>query len=94
MRKRAAHEAEQDVVKLAIAIARRVLHRELTVDPDAILGLVKAALQKIECAGDPPAARITGDAASHRAESLRDCDLPPALEIVDRCLAHVAERAV
>ena len=42
------HEAEEDVVALSIAIARRILHRELTVSPDALLGLVKAALEKIE----------------------------------------------
>ena len=32
---------------LALAIARRILHRELTVAPEALLGLVKAALEKI-----------------------------------------------
>ena len=31
------------MVRLAVAIARRVLHREITVDSDAMLGLVKAA---------------------------------------------------
>lgn len=41
-------EAESDVVKLSIAIARRVLHRELNADPDALLGLVKAALAQLE----------------------------------------------
>jgi flagellar assembly protein FliH len=42
------HDAEADVVKLAIAIARRVLHRELNADPEAMLGLVKAALDKVD----------------------------------------------
>ena len=42
------HEAEEDVVELALAIARRILHRELTVAPEALLGLLKAALEKIE----------------------------------------------
>ena len=41
-------EAESDVVRLAIAIARRVLRRELTVDPSAIEGLVKAALEQLD----------------------------------------------
>ena len=41
-------EAEEELVRLALAIARRVLHRELTVDPEAVTGLVKAALGKIE----------------------------------------------
>jgi flagellar assembly protein FliH len=48
LRPRFRHEAEQDLVALSIAIARRILHRELTVSPEALLGLVKAALEKIE----------------------------------------------
>lgn len=47
-RARSRREAEQDVVALAIAVARRILHRELTVAPEALLGLVKAALDKME----------------------------------------------
>jgi len=41
-------QAETDVVRLAVAIARRVLRRELTIDPQAIHGLLKAALAQIE----------------------------------------------
>jgi flagellar assembly protein FliH len=48
LRARSRREAEQDVVALAIAVARRILHRELTVAPEALLGLVKAALDKME----------------------------------------------
>jgi flagellar assembly protein FliH len=40
--------AEEDMVRLAVAIARRVLHREITVDSEAILGLVKAAFARID----------------------------------------------
>ncbi len=47
-RKQMRHEAERDVVKLSIAIARRILHRELSSDPEAMLGLVKAALEKLD----------------------------------------------
>jgi flagellar assembly protein FliH len=47
-RRRMRREAESDVVKLSIAIARRVLHRELNADPEAMLGLVKAALDKLD----------------------------------------------
>jgi flagellar assembly protein FliH len=47
-RRRFRHEAEADVVKLALAIARRVLHRELNSDPEAVFGLVKAALEKVD----------------------------------------------
>lgn len=41
-------DAEEDVVKLAVAVARRVLHRELSLEPDAILGLVKVALGRVD----------------------------------------------
>lgn len=39
-------EASADLVKLSIAIASRILHREITIDPDAIHGLIKAAFEK------------------------------------------------
>jgi flagellar assembly protein FliH len=41
-------QAEQDLVKLTIAIARRVLRRELTVDSDALQGIVVAALERLQ----------------------------------------------
>ena len=40
-------QAERDLIRLAVAIARRILRRELTVDPEAIAGLVKAALDQL-----------------------------------------------
>jgi flagellar assembly protein FliH len=43
-------EAEPELVRLSLAIARRILRRELSVDPDALLGLIKAGLEKIESA--------------------------------------------
>jgi flagellar assembly protein FliH len=47
-RARMRHEAEVDVVKLAVAIARRVLNREIATDPEALLGLVRCALDKLD----------------------------------------------
>ncbi len=41
-------EAEQDVVQLSLAIAKRVLRRELSVDPEALVGLVRTAFERIE----------------------------------------------
>jgi flagellar assembly protein FliH len=40
-------QAEADVVRLALTIARRIVHRELNTDPDAVVGLVRAALNKM-----------------------------------------------
>ncbi|MDP2999150.1 MAG: FliH/SctL family protein [Bryobacterales bacterium] len=48
LRTRIRREAESDLVKLSIAIARRILHREISVDPEAISGLMKAALEKVQ----------------------------------------------
>jgi len=35
------------LVRLAIEIARRILRREIHTDPSAVLGLVKAALERV-----------------------------------------------
>jgi flagellar assembly protein FliH len=43
-------EAEPELVRLALAIARRIMRRELSVDPDSLLGILKAGLEKIESA--------------------------------------------
>jgi flagellar assembly protein FliH len=48
LRARIRSDAEKDLLKLAIAIARRVLHRELTLDPESIEGLIKVALDKLQ----------------------------------------------
>lgn len=39
--------AESDIVRLSMEIARRILHRELSIDPAALGALVKAALDKL-----------------------------------------------
>lgn len=39
--------AEQGIVDLALAVARRILHREISLDPEALLGVVKAAAERI-----------------------------------------------
>ena len=41
-------QAESDVLHLSVEIARRILHRELTVDPAALESLVSVALRKLE----------------------------------------------
>lgn len=48
VRRRGRAEAEEDAVKLSIAVAHRILHRELSVDPEAVLGLVHAAFAKLD----------------------------------------------
>jgi flagellar assembly protein FliH len=41
-------ETIQDLVRLAISIAARVIHREVAVDPDALAGLIQAAFTKLQ----------------------------------------------
>jgi flagellar assembly protein FliH len=40
-------QGESDLVKLAVAIAQRILQRELNVDPAVIAGLVRVGLEKV-----------------------------------------------
>jgi flagellar assembly protein FliH len=40
-------EAEADMVRLAIAIARRVVNRELSIDREAITGIIRVGLDKL-----------------------------------------------
>jgi flagellar assembly protein FliH len=47
-RSEAIRRAEADTVRLSIEIARRVLHRELSVDSSALEALIKAALEKLQ----------------------------------------------
>ncbi len=43
----ALRQAETGVVKLAVEIARRILHRELTIDPQSVEGLIRAGIEKL-----------------------------------------------
>jgi len=48
LRARLRREAEADTIQLALAIARRVLRRQIAIDPEALHGLVLGALEKLE----------------------------------------------
>jgi flagellar assembly protein FliH len=48
LRPRLRAEAEADLIHLSLAIARRVLRRELAIDPEALHGLVLGALEKLQ----------------------------------------------
>ncbi len=47
-RPRLRKEAEADMVRLSLAIARRILRREMSVDPGAMHGLVLGALERLQ----------------------------------------------
>jgi flagellar assembly protein FliH len=48
VKRRVRQEAESEVVKLSLAVARRILHRELGADPQSLQGVVYAALQRLQ----------------------------------------------
>lgn len=48
LRENLREETIQDLVRLAISVAARVIHREISVDPDALGGLIQAALVKVQ----------------------------------------------
>ncbi len=80
LRARFRHEAEEDVVGLALAISRRILHRELTMAPDALLGLVKVALEKIE-AREVHRVRVRPEDAAMVQQHLEKMGLPRRVEV-------------
>lgn len=47
MRPTLRRQAELQVVELALAVAKRILRRQITVDPEAVMGLVRSALDAI-----------------------------------------------
>lgn len=58
------HKTERDVVRMAIAIAERVLTRELAVDPELLLAMARVAIDRL---GDGIAATIHLHPDDHRA---------------------------
>jgi len=88
LRKQLRREAEEAAVKLALAVARRVLHREAVADPEAILGIVKAAFQKCDPRESQRLQVSPEDATTIREHAAR-LNLPPGLEVIsDRNLAR------
>jgi len=69
------------VVALALAVARRILHRELTVEPEALLGLVKAALEKME-AREVHQVRVSRQDAAMLRQLFEQMGLPQRIEVV------------
>ena len=75
------HEAEEDLVALALAIARRILHRELTMAPEALLGLVKAALEKID-GRELHSVRVRPEDAAMIQQHFEKMGLPRRVEVI------------
>lgn len=80
LRPRLRLEAERQVVELAIAVARRVLRRQITIDPDAVAGLVRSALDGLSLREVVSVRCHPASAASIQA-GLERLGAPPALRI-------------
>jgi flagellar assembly protein FliH len=81
LRARLRHEAEADLLGLSLAIARRVLRREISIDPDALRGVAMAALEKM-AAGEISRVRVHPSQAPLVANCLRDAGGGSNIEIV------------
>jgi flagellar assembly protein FliH len=74
---------ETEVVQLALAIARRILHREAQVDPLLLAGIVRVALEKIEGATGVVLRvhpQIAADWKRYLAEHMDAGDIPEIVE--------------
>lgn len=81
LRRRVRQEAEQDLVRLSLAIAKKILHRELSVDPQALAGVVKAALETIELR-EMKKIRLHPKEVEAIRSGLVSAGLPPEVEII------------
>ena len=81
LRTRLRREAEADMVKLAMAIAQRVLRRELSVDPDALHGLLVSALEKLN-GQETYRVRVHPSQAAQVGAGLRKTATGSAIEVV------------
>lgn len=74
-------ESEQEMVKLSLAVARKVIKRELTVDPAALQGVVKAALETLN-AGEVYRIRLAAPDAAALDRHIQAMGLPQAVEVI------------
>jgi flagellar assembly protein FliH len=75
-------EVEADAVRLSLAIARKVLRREVGVDPGAIAGLLRVAMEKIN-ARDILRVRVAPKDAVDVRKALTEAGLPDRVEVLE-----------
>ena len=79
-RYRLRRQMEEDLLKLAVTVARRILNRELSVDPEALLGVVKAVVARIE-ARDVHRLRVAPSDCGIIERRLAELSLPARVEV-------------
>lgn len=93
-------QSEEGLVRLSVGIARRILHRELSIDPDALTGLVKAAFQRLDQreihelrtdpAGAPVVRRVAeGLGLAQQLKIVADPALRPGSLVIDTTHGHL-----
>jgi flagellar assembly protein FliH len=83
-------QAEDDVIRLALGIARRILRRELAVDPTSLAGLIRVALDKID-ARELHRVRVSPEDQAAIQAGLDSLGLPRRIEVIgDRTLERGA----
>jgi len=89
-RNEAIRRAEADTVRLSLEVARRVLHRELTIDPSALDALVRAALEKLR-SQESYRVRVHPDLEHPVRKCIQKAGRDPAIEVIsDATLARGA----
>jgi flagellar assembly protein FliH len=85
-RARFRRESEPELLRLALAVARKILRRELTVDPHSLLGILKAALETINKA-EVLSVRVAPEDVAQLTGRLTALGLPDQVEVAaDRSL--------
>jgi flagellar assembly protein FliH len=77
----AIRRAEADIVRLSIEIARRILHREISLDTSALNGLIRAALEKLR-SQEVYRVRVHPDQEQPVRACLRQIGRDPGIEVV------------
>ena len=77
----AIRRAEADIVRLSIEIARRILHRELSLDTSALEALIRAALEKLR-SQEVYRVRVHPDQEQLVRSCLQQIGRDPAIEVV------------
>jgi flagellar assembly protein FliH len=72
---------EEDAVRLSLAIAKKVLHREANIDPGAIAGLIRVALEKVN-ARELMRIRVSAQDAGELKSRIAEFGLPAQVELV------------
>lgn len=82
---------EAEVVQLALAVARRILHREASVDPDLLSGLVRYTLEKLRDGTKVKIRANAGDADQLRRQLGENVEVIADAEVAPRCCVLVSE---